>query len=626
MNRRTLLTGVMLLLLLTATHAQQLKWVVYDFDGLTTGQSDLPDGDYKTGDLSYRVAPNPFGKSDMLGDRVLQMELNWASGVGEFGKSTSRYIELDPNADFFNFYFYNPPANGQSVTFSVVIYDDDDNSDSYQDNTDDRWVKTVTANAAGGWELFSIPLNSFTDGNAGGNGAFDLGYTGLGGMLLKVVFRFTRNTSSTFEQYYADMLTFSEGALPHGATIFDLPAGSPGDYCLLGAFTKKSETDPSLVPADIEPLFPADNRLHYVNWFLAFSENGTTVPNKLPGNSVKALLDSGYTPIITWEPLYNHLARLDPAQPRLNDLISGAFDTYYDAFGDKLASYNDTVIVRFMHEFEGNWYPWSLTENFKDPTLYVKVFRYVVDKVRARGATKVKWMWCLNAEPAPFRRYNWVKDCYPGDSYVDIVATDIYNHPNLGVPDWKSFRYTGIESYYYLTKYFPHKPLYICEIASRERYGSEDPSSQTKAEWLEQTDKDMRSFFSRARAMVFFSAVKEHDWRVNSSAPVMDVLTQKVWQSAYYKAGSRPVHAGSADFRLYQVYPNPFSDYVNIQSDSNGRFEKISVYDVMGRKVYEGTKTAEVDRLTLSDLMPGIYIVEIRLPHATHTYKLVKRG
>src|SRR5690606_11729248 len=121
-------------------------------------------------------------------------------------------------------------------------------------------------------------------------------------------------------------------------------------------------------------------------------------------------------------------------------------------------SFNGTVILRIFHEFEGDWYPWSLTENGKDPAVYVSAFRYVVDRFRAAGANNVQWMWCLNAEPKPYAAYNWVVSCYPGDEYVDIVATDIYNHPDLGTPDWKSFRYTMAESYYYLAKYYAHKP------------------------------------------------------------------------------------------------------------------------------------------------------------------------
>jgi hypothetical protein len=620
------LTLLALITAWTCMGQARLKWIVYDFDGLNAGQQDLPDGDYRYGDLSYKVAYNPFGHSDMLGDRVLQIDLNWSGGMGEFGKSTSRYLEIDPGQDYLNFYFYNPPLNGQDVAFTVFINDDDNNDDTYTYSADDQWIRNVSLPAGQGWQLVSLPLNSFTDNNSGGNGAIDLGYTGAGGMLLRVGFQFYRtNPSKTYEQYFVDMISFSEGALPHGATIFDLPPRSPGDHCVLGAFSTQSEFDPTKVPNEIESLFANGKKIKYVNWFVPFSKNGTTTPNNIPVGPAANLLSRGYTPILTWEPLYNHLARLDPAQPRLKDLISGQFDAYYYSFGDKIAALGDTVIVRLMHEFEGKWYPWSLVENGYDPNLFITVFRYIIDKVRSRGAHNIKWMWCVNAEPAPYRRFNWIMSCYPGDNYVDIVATDIYNHPDLGVPDWKSFRYTGIESYYYLNKYLPHKPLYICEAASRERYNGEDPSSQTKAEWIRQMDKDMKSFFSKARALVFFSCVKEHDWRLNSSQPALSAITELIWNDSYYSSGPTAVSPVTKAYPEPSVFPNPFVNELDVRRLLRGRENLLRIYDTSGRVVYRSEKLDGDKPLILGEfLKPGVYILEVRNQEGLKTVKIVK--
>src|SRR5438270_2522201 len=100
------LAPIPLLLLSLFSHGQSyLKSVIYDFDGLDINQSDLPDGDYKNNDLTYRVAANPLAPSDVLGDRVLELNLNWQHGSGEFGKNISRFIELNSSSDRLNFYF-----------------------------------------------------------------------------------------------------------------------------------------------------------------------------------------------------------------------------------------------------------------------------------------------------------------------------------------------------------------------------------------------------------------------------------------------------------------------------------------------------------------------------------------
>src|ERR1051325_5554932 len=158
-------------------HAGILKSLVYDFDGADIGQTDLPEGDYRINDLSYHAAANPLGNFEMLGDRVLELDLNWSKGNGTFGRGVSRFIEFDPVADVFNFYFYNPQINSADAVFDVVITEDDDQSNTYSINNDDVWIKTITVTRGTAWQLISIPLSDFTDSNPGGNGIFDAAFT-----------------------------------------------------------------------------------------------------------------------------------------------------------------------------------------------------------------------------------------------------------------------------------------------------------------------------------------------------------------------------------------------------------------------------------------------------------------
>jgi hypothetical protein len=555
-----------------------LKSVIYDFDGLNTGANNLPDGDYRNNDLQYQVAPTPLGANDMLGDRSLQLNLTWASGSGEFGKDVARFIDLDVNTDRLNFYFYNPLGNGPDSILELLITEDDNSNNVYEYANDDKWSDSIIIHREAGWQLISVPLSDFHDVNPGGNGVFDVGYSGSGSMLFAVGFIFHRTSAWGFEQYHIDMISFSEGSLPTGNTIFDLPAGSSGDYCHLGAVA--NNLNPEYTFDTISSLFtPA--QIRYANWFVTFAKTGTT-PTELPGAEVQQMLNDGLVPIITWEMMYESYARLDPVQPRLDMLLNGTFDSYIDNFADKIKNYGSTVIMRIFHEFEGDWYPWSLTENDNDPNKYISAFRYIVDRFRARGANNAKWMWCLNAEPKPYVDYNWMIDAYPGDSYVDIVATDIYNHPDFGVPDWKSFRYTIAETYYYLNKYFPSKPLFVCEVASRERYPGEPGDSQTKAEWICAMSKELKTNFHNVRALVFFSLQKEHDWRLNSSANALEAARSCLWQSSFFTSAEEIAKNEDG----MQAYPNPFSEEVTIRLDDlNAGTSIVEVSDVLGHVV-----------------------------------------
>lgn len=612
-----------LTLFLTFNTRAQLKSVVYDFDGLTTGETNLPDGDYKNNDLSYAVSPNPLAYSDVIGDRVLKLNMNWQVGLGEFGKATMRFIELNAGTDYLNFYFYNPVSSSGSVPVQIIITEDDNQNNIFDGASDDKWIHNLSITQSGGWQLFSIPLNSFTDGNTEGNGVFDASYSNAAGMILSVGFTLSKPTpSSASDEFYMDMICFSEGALPHGASILDLPPKNSNAGSLLGALGGGS---PDQVPASIEGLLPATKKLTFINWFLYYANTGTTA-NVLPGQEVQNLLNNGYKPVITWEMMYAGYSRLDPVQPRLDKILDGSFDSYIDAFANKIKTYSGTVILRIFHEFEGDWYSWSLTQNNADATKYKNAFRHVVDRFRNLGVTNVQWMWCVNAEPKPYVAYNWIVSCYPGDNYVDIVATDIYNHPNLGTPAWKSFRYTMAESYYYLSKYIPNKPLYICEIASRERNSSEGTGSQSKGDWICQMNRDLQTYFNKTKAVIFFSIVKEHDWRINSSAAAQQSFVDCVWNDAFF---SGPVNLKEfANAEDLHSYPNPFIDEIRFVTEGIPDTTKniqVKITDVTGKLVWKTTiENLSFGVNTNGLLAPGLYIVELRTATLSKKSKMIR--
>jgi hypothetical protein len=614
--------GVFILsITINCLNAQLLKSVVYDFDGLDIGQNNLPEGDFGLGDMSYQISVSPLSQNDMIGDRVLKLNLNWNTGFGIFGRGTSRYIELDVNQDKFNFFFYNPVANNQNASFDVILTDDDDQSNTFDYAMDDVWKKSLTISGSAGWLLVSVPLSEFVDSNPGGNSIFDIAFTGNKGMLLSVEYHFFKSAGISNPVFYLDMINFSDGILPRGTTELDLPYKSPSDYCLLGAYQSETTGQNNLIPVHVESLFPAvpGKKLKYVNFFVDFASDGTTIAKDIPRSDVQTLIDNGYMPIITWEPMFKGFPRLDPVQPNLNNIINGDYNTYIDQFADKIKTYTDTVIIRFMHEFEGDWYSWSISKNGNDPSKYITAFRKVVDAFRARGATKVKWMWCINSDYAPYRYFNWIVPAYPGDNYVDIIANDIYNnHFPITDPWWKSFRKQIAETYYYINKYFPRKPLYMCELGCRERFAYEDPSSETKGAWYERMDKELQSNFHKVRALIFFNGSADQNWVINSSPGAISSLITNIWSDDYYF--NIPVPGGIKEHEygsgLY-VYPNPTNQMVTITYASNKVKEgfAIRILNSSGQLVYQliikESSDSFLKQIDLSALPKGIYLVEL---------------
>jgi hypothetical protein len=587
-----------------ATSASLIS-VVYDFDGLTVGQTDLPDGDFGNGDLRYEVSPNPAAASDVLVDRVVKLTCNWSSGQGVFGKATMRFIELNATSDYLNFYFFNPAGSSGPVNITIMLSEDDNGNDIFEAGADDQWSKDVTIPQSSLWQKFGIPLAAFYDANSGaGNGVFDAAYSNAAGMLFSVGFTFNKPASAgSSDVYYLDMICFSNGPMPVGGNDLELPYASGS--CYLGAL---SGSKPEKTPTEVEGFLPGGKKISFVNWFMYYSNSGST-PDAYPGTEVQDLLNAGYRPVITWEMMFLQYARLDPVQPRLNRLLNGDFDGYIDAFANKIKSYSGTVILRIFHEFEGDWYPWSLTENGKDPEKYKAAFRHVVDRFRAVGANNVQWMWCLNAEPKPYKAYNWVVNCYPGDDYVDIVATDVYNHPDYGTPQWKSFRYTLAESYYVLTKFYPHKPLYICEVGCRERNAGENGGSQSKADWTCQMNKDLQSYFAKTKALIFFSMVKEHDWRINSSDAARNAFVSCIWNNSFY---SEVADVAEVQNPLsFTAFPNPFVHDVRLRIEGLSGEAIVRLCDLFGKLIYSGKLQANSTTIDGSALSAGVYILEV---------------
>lgn len=207
-------------------------------------------------------------------------------------------------------------------------------------------------------------------------------------------------------------------------------------------------------------------------------------------------LAGGPAPIITWEPWRALGAgRYDTGAFPLADLAAGRHDRHVRAWARALAPYR--VGLRFAHECNGPWYPWSAA-----PGAYVAAWRRLHALFAAEGAA-VHWIWAPNAPfaelPAPW---------YPGDDVVDIAAVDGYNWGTAGPstrwvepaelfgPALAALRELG-------------KPVLVTEVACAEAGGSK-PDWITELVALLTADPAVTGF-------VWFDHDKETDWRLTSS-------------------------------------------------------------------------------------------------------------
>jgi hypothetical protein len=135
--------------------------------------------------------------------------------------------------------------------------------------------------------------------------------------------------------------------------------------------------------------------------------------------------------MITWEPWRTIPAALGGrAQSRSQfgyrnvDIAAGAQDSYIRGFARSLRGFPGLVYLRYAHEMNGFWYPWS-----RDSRAYVRAWRRIVRIFRSEGARNVRFVWSVN--PSLYlSRGKWRRHLalyWPGGDYVDYVGSTAIN-------------------------------------------------------------------------------------------------------------------------------------------------------------------------------------------------------
>ena len=221
--------------------------------------------------------------------------------------------------------------------------------------------------------------------------------------------------------------------------------------------------------------------------------------------------DAGSTPLVTlefWDPAKG------VTQPGLSlkAISGGALDTYLHTYARNAKAFGRTLWLRPFHEMNGDWYPWGGTVNGNTPADFVTTWRHVKDIFTAEGATNVKFVWCPNTDSVPNIASNAISAYWPGDGYVDYMALDGYN---WGGSVWRSFNSVFAAGYKTVTA-LSGKPLFIAETASTD--------AGDKASWVADMFKVIPQSLPRIVGVTWFSANKEHDWRADSSAAVIQAF------------------------------------------------------------------------------------------------------
>lgn len=512
----------------------QLKFLIEDFEGCAEGYSEHDNkynGFFVYGNVKALVKLQTESK-DYIGQRFLQLNKGSDANFGGWGKGIGANVELFQQTDFLNFFFQ---SKADKTSVKIQLQEDDNGNGIFEKELDDVWEYTIVSKADT-WVLESVALNLFKDNNKGGDGVFNINYKQ--GKIFSLIFSFLENEKcAPSVNCYLDFICFSKGKLSTGANITAFPVCAADSHCSLGIWSKEGVTSDFIdIANSFEKSFKSDKKLAVVHFFFPLAVDGSTSLNNFPeAGGINKIIKKGYLPMITLE---DHFVNVRPRvkQPNLYSIVEGHFDAFFMQWAKEIKRVNGLVLLRILHEFNGDWYPWCISKNNNSPELLVKAFRHIHTIFKEQGATNVKFIWCPNSTSFPQESWNYIMDAYPGDDYVDFVGLDIYNGAGQEMPVWRSFRKEGIENYFVLTEKLPHKPLLVCEVASRERNRKEQENSQNKAEWIAQMSIALQTDMSRIRLMSWFN--EKESFRISSSPKSREAYINHVLNSEYFKSGT----------------------------------------------------------------------------------------
>ncbi len=212
----------------------------------------------------------------------------------------------------------------------------------------------------------------------------------------------------------------------------------------------------------------------------------------------------------------------DMGPTRFSEWTGGRHDHYLDQIVAAARAYPWTVYVRPWPEMNGDWQEFQPTASGSKRyggthAEFRAAWRYLVTYFRARGVKNLRWV--FNPTADVYAGTTPVRKIWPGARYVDVLGLDGFNWGrDKGWGTWQSFEQIFAAQYRRLTRLHPTAPVWICEVASKEprrRDGAPRDLARSKARWI--ADALNTRSFPRLRALVWFQARKERDWRANSS-------------------------------------------------------------------------------------------------------------
>jgi hypothetical protein len=258
-----------------------------------------------------------------------------------------------------------------------------------------------------------------------------------------------------------------------------------------------------------------------------------------PAANLDLIARHGAVPLIFWSPWDKPYDQdRGPDRFSLTEILAGHWDAYIDAWADGAKKFARPMFVSLSNEMNGSWFPWSgyfygqgkpvpgQPGKFQGPETCKAAWRHIVDRVRQRGATNIRWVLQLNNYSYPTDEWNELAQYYPGPAYVDWLGLSIYGK-QFGTDPWTEPADLVDYPYKEICALDPSKPVMVTEFGI-----GEFPQSGDKARWLREMFAAIKTRCPRVRAAIYWHERWQNadgtysNLRVNSSLPALEAFQE----------------------------------------------------------------------------------------------------
>jgi hypothetical protein len=341
--------------------------------------------------------------------------------------------------------------------------------------------------------------------------------------------------------------------LAHSARSSAASATAAADGILTGAYIEFGDTEDDVTLEKIEEFEGLVGKHQAI-----IASSSYWGEQTFPTANVQLIARHGSVPLVFWSPWDRpYKEGLGPDKYSLTRIIAGEHDAYIDKWADGARAFGGTIFVSFANEMNGSWFPWSgihyggeqpaSSGGYEGPETFKAAWRHVVDRVRQRGASNVKWVLHLMDFSSPNEDWNLAAQYYPGADYVDWFGFSLYGAQFPSDDHYPDFASCFDWPYTELAEIDPAKPIMLCEWGV-----GEFPSKGDKGEWIRGAFWTMSDStkYPRLKAAVFWherwqnsgdtldesakeNAGKYSDLRVNSSPGALRSYRESVAASKF---------------------------------------------------------------------------------------------